>query len=182
MIAQKSRFEWFLLAHFFLKPGIQIAKRYRWGHSLVVRSMKSQNVALDLHVGCVTSRGAEKAHLKADSFSPLLKPIWGDLRKKLSCNIPCKGSGKLETSWVPLHRGGQRRGLWGAWISAPDACLRNSVPLPCATLSLYTWRQKPVYPLCALLSLFLGQTYVHFHALLSCILLTAPALSHTHTL
>lgn len=45
MGAQKSSFEWFLLAHFFLKPGIQIAKRYRWGHSLAVRTMKIRNVA-----------------------------------------------------------------------------------------------------------------------------------------
>lgn len=131
MGAQKSSFEWFLLAYFFLKPGIQIAKRYRWGHSLAVRSMKIRNVALDLHVGCVTSRGVEKLQLKTDSFSPLLKPISGDLgKKKLSCTIPCKGSGKLETSRVPLHRGGQRRGLSGAWISAPEACLHNSAPLP----------------------------------------------------
>lgn len=57
---QKSRFEWFLLAHFFLKPGIQIEKKYRSGHSLKLGSMKSHNVVLGLYVVCVISRDVEK--------------------------------------------------------------------------------------------------------------------------
>jgi len=115
MGAHKSRFEWFLLAHFFLKAGIQTTNRYRWGHSLAFMSMKSKNVALNLHMGCVTSRGVEKIQLKTDSFSPFLKPFSGPLgTMKLSCNVPCKTSANLETSCVPLDRGRQRKVLSGA--------------------------------------------------------------------
>lgn len=104
-------------------------------------------------------------------------------RMKLSCEIPylapylapCR---EPEASCVPL----QRRHLLGVWISAPEGHCHNSAPLSCAALSLCTCRWKHLNSLYALLSLFLVQTYVHLHALLSCILLTAPALSPTHML
>lgn len=81
----------------------------------MVRTMKSQNGALDLFVSRVASSDVGKVQVKPDSLSMLSKPASEDFRESiLSCNVPHKGSRKLETSLVPLHREGQGRVLSGA--------------------------------------------------------------------